>query len=689
MKFSVSDDILRDMFRISSFAVPENELVFVALRGCQPLEVGGSDFRNSHELVTSPVDYRHMRCTIGQWHTGTGKLAIFVGSSVPHITAVAAHLSDNGNGVNRLASGFFAKVPGMPDHRYFKGNHGSDRHLAFRNESKLPVWRTSDDTDYEGDDRFEFEVVYDNLHCSRQINEAASYYSSFGCVVVAGKEGDSGATKLTSELGPWKRFLENAYRIDQYHFALAVFEKNEAMRTAELGYTKRAPTVRFGSRGLLVERLQIGLVAKGYDIGSPNSDGLFGGHTAKALRQFQLDIFGKNGTDMIGGPSTAEALGLSWPNNGAEFDSLLQPVLPAGSSGQIESDPIASNNTNDEAAPPTILTPNPNLNIALDTGYKPLPGWQIRKQQGASRWDILFDGNASPVFLGRFFEYDGYSDATTRGLARTTSHEPRLAYNPADWTEFGTWPELIYPTAWAESNACFTVINAWDRAAMTFGFIQLAAHTGDDFLPFFRRLFVEIPDEAKKWFPELDVISGKLCFVKGNDYKSLENKVAPKDGGYTASYYHGDLMGFFNPDRYHTNLKPDPEELHAAARWVIWTMNSRVMRSIQVGGSIENVKSSLMKLHQKILATPAVRAKYPAGVDGMKCDLLSVAVAAPHLSESHLPMVLNALLKSDPIEAIRLSGYGPGGRAQNVHDGMLKRPVLKNLVYDMGAQMPA
>ncbi|MEH7906238.1 hypothetical protein V7798_00855 [Rhizobium laguerreae] len=73
----------------------------------------------------------------------------------------------------------------------------------------------------------------------------------------------------------------------------------------------------------------------------------------------------------------------------------------------------------------------------------------------------------------------------------------------------------------------------------------------------------------------------------------------------------------------------------------------------------------------------------------MKCDLLSVAVAAPHLSESHLPMVLNALLKSDPIEAIRLSGYGPGGRAQNVHDGMLKRPVLKNLVYDMAAQMPA
>ena len=158
-----------------------------------------------------------MRCTVGQWQTGTGKLAVFVGSSVRHVTAVAAQLSDNGNGVNRLASGFFGKVPGLPDHRYFKGNHGTDRHLAFRNESKLPVWRTSDDTDYEGDDRLEFEVVYDNLHCSRQINETASYCtSSYGCVVVAGKEGDSGATSITTELGPWKKFLNNAYRLDQF-----------------------------------------------------------------------------------------------------------------------------------------------------------------------------------------------------------------------------------------------------------------------------------------------------------------------------------------------------------------------------------------------------------------------------------------------------------------------------------------
>ena len=688
MKFSVTDDLLRDMCALCSFSVPENELVFVALRGCQPVEMGGTDFRASHDLISAQLDYRHMRCTIVQWNTETGKLAAFVGSSVPHISAITKKIANNGDGVNRLCSGFYGAVPGMTDHRYLKGNHGYDRHLAFRNETKLPVLRTGDDTDYEGDDRFEYEVVYDNLHCARQSNETIDDFDSFGCVVVAGKEGTPNATGLTTEAGPWKKFLKNAYALAQRRFTLVVFEENETMRTAELGSERRAPTVRFGSRGALVMDMQAALADKGYAIGSVQADGLFGGYTAKALRQFQFDTFGKRGTDMICGPLTAEFLGVEWPETGAALAAHLEADgaeddIPKGA------EPVSLGHAEEEGNADTDgFVHDPNLKVALDTSHDPLPGWNVRKRPNKDQWDVRYDG-ADSIYLGYFFEYDGYSTGPTRGLARTSSHKPMLRYDPKDWTEFGYWPELIYPTAWAESNANFAVINAWDRAAMTFGFIQLAAHTGDDFLPFFRRLITELPSEARKWFPELLVIDNKLCFVKGTSYQSLENARPPTDGGYSRSYYHGDLMAFFNPDRFHnTDFKPDSEELHAAARWLVFTMSSEKMRRLQVLGSIENLKSSLSKLHKAILEDRKVKLKYPRGVDGMKCDLLSMAIAAPHLGEGHIPTILTALLENDPIEAIRTSGYGPGGRAQNSFDGMKKRPILKNLVYDLASDQP-
>lgn len=684
MKFSVSDELLREMFLLCSFIIPEDELVFVALRGVQPIQFGGSDFKSAHDVMVVPIDYLNMRCTIVQWDTGKGKLALFIGSSVPHLSAVASHVSKNGNGVNRLASGYFGKVPSLPDHRYFKGNHGADRHLAFRNESKLPIWRTGDDTDFEGDDRLEYEAVFDNLHCARQMNETAPQYSSFGCVVVAGKPGDSGASKVTSELGPWKRFLQNAYGTDQQRFVLALFEENEALRTAEIGAGVRGPSVRFGSRGTLVEQLQRGLIAKGFNVGNP--DGLFGSQTMMGLRQFQLQIFGKGGTDLIAGAATAEALGISWPSSGQELQSTLKPSPHAFAA---DDEPILSAHDTSAPTDKSLLKPNPALKIALDTAYKPFKEWAIKKQANVERWDVSLEGQANSVHLGYFFTYNGYSEGPTRGLARTRKAEPNVLFDPNDWLQFGYWPELLFPTAWAESNACFTVINAWDRAAMTFGFIQLAAHTGDDFLPFFRRLFDELPGEAKRWFPELGIVDGRLCFIKGNEYKSLENAGPAHDGGFSAGYYHGDLMAFFNPDRYHAkDKKPDPEELHAAGRWLAWTFGSVRMREVQVDASIVNVKASLMKLHQRMLANNSVKKKYPHGVDGMACDLLSVAVAAPHLGDGHMPMVINALLTDDPIETIRNSNYGPGGRAKNVHDGMKQRKTLKSLVYDLSLHKP-
>ena len=72
----------------------------------------------------------------------------------------------------------------------------------------------------------------------------------------------------------------------------------------------------------------------------------------------------------------------------------------------------------------------------------------------------------------------------------------------------------------------------------------------------------------------------------------------------------------------------------------------------------------------------------------MRCDLLSVALAVPHLGENHVPIVLRALRTSDPIKAIRESNYGPAGRSENAHLGMTKRPILSNLFFDLAAESP-
>src|SRR5688500_3307731 len=104
MRIGLNDPLLRDMFELCSFALPADELVFVALRGALPIEFGGTAFAAEHSLIPQPVDYLHMRCTVIQWHTGRRELAAFVGSSVPHMSNIVRYRPHNGEGVNRLAT---------------------------------------------------------------------------------------------------------------------------------------------------------------------------------------------------------------------------------------------------------------------------------------------------------------------------------------------------------------------------------------------------------------------------------------------------------------------------------------------------------------------------------------------------------------------------------------------------------
>lgn len=301
---------LEQLFKAANFKPPTQDMVIVGLRGCIPVEAGGTGFEKTHALAYMGVDHLHMRCTLVQWKPGAG-FAVFPGSTVPYLADVKAAMKKGGAGVNTLALGYYAGP-----HSYGKGDHAQgkpkSRHRALRNESLLPVWRTADDADYDSEDRLEPFVAYDNIHCAWQQNVAAPNFSSHGCQVVAGRPRVA-ARNWPDELGPWAKFVDAVYGSPQKRFNYALFSGREVLATTTLPEGSRRPTVRFGSTGDLVKAVQGALKASGYDLHGESTAGVFGHPTLKAVRHLQAAAFGPASADGIVGPQTATALGIAWP----------------------------------------------------------------------------------------------------------------------------------------------------------------------------------------------------------------------------------------------------------------------------------------------------------------------------------------------------------------------------------------
>lgn len=326
MPFILTEAHLASLFELANFARPAGEMLFIGLRGCVPVESNAADYADEHVFEYIGTDHTHLRCSFLQWIPGSG-FAAFPGSTVPHGSAVSASISSDGAGTNQLVLGYY-----RGSHSYYKGDHklgkASSRHRAFRNDSILPVWRTANDAVYDGSDRLDVtSIPGDNIHCAWQQNASAPNFSSNGCQVIVGRPRVL-ARGWTEELGPWAKFVGNAYDLPQRRFSYALFDGREAISLAATTtpLTNRYPTVRFGSEGPLVEVVQDALIKHGYDLGPAGADGDFGFATIVALQQFQSQQFGNGGIDLIVGPATGKALGLAWPRHNQGVPPLLDAV---------------------------------------------------------------------------------------------------------------------------------------------------------------------------------------------------------------------------------------------------------------------------------------------------------------------------------------------------------------------------
>ncbi len=309
---------LRKLFNLNYFEVPKDQLIFFGLRGCLPVSMEDSvHFSDSHELVLSDVNYKFLRCTLGQWKPKENTFALFPGSTVPHEDFIKKSIPFNGNGTNQLMTGLFKK--------YKKGRHkyqAPSSYEAFRMDFAAPIQRTADDLDYDSNDRIEYTFPYDNIHAAYSMGANGQKFYSAGCQVIMGYPKTKNPNdKHNHHIGPWSVFLGNAYGIEQENFYYALLNGRDAAKVSGSRIDKHVlPRLRYGSNDKsisgkneeykLVTIVQRGLKEQGYYLGK--IDGDFGPATFKAVCIFQLEYFGPGASDGIVGPNTAIGLGIEW-----------------------------------------------------------------------------------------------------------------------------------------------------------------------------------------------------------------------------------------------------------------------------------------------------------------------------------------------------------------------------------------
>lgn len=305
MVVTLLEEHLRMLCALNHFLLPSQPVVFFGLRGATPVNDENHEFGSARSLSMAEVDYLHPRCTLGQWRPAERTLAVFPGSTVPHLNHVRSAQAAGGQGANQLMTGLYTD--------YRKGIHkagSSTAHEAFRQTAEQPIRRTSDDLDYDLEDPADVENPYDNLHAAWCAGVGATDFSSAGCQVVVGYPK---CEKLENrpDSGPWAQFKKNAYDLDVDRFNYLLFDARDLAKLADPDTTSLSVRLRFGSQGGLVKKVQRALREGGFYEGV--LDGDFGKRTFRAVCAFQRYSFGRTGADGVVGPSTASVLGIEWP----------------------------------------------------------------------------------------------------------------------------------------------------------------------------------------------------------------------------------------------------------------------------------------------------------------------------------------------------------------------------------------
>jgi hypothetical protein len=265
---TLSHAALENLFAAARVRPEGDGLVLFALRGASPVKAQAG-WAASVQVRAAPVDYMHMRCTLGIWDRRARRVFAAPGSTVPfkdHVEKSAARKGRmKGKGTNQLEPGYYTDLT--------KGEHLQGKrngHQALRQTESRLYRRSLTGVPYRESSPLYYGNPYDNLHCGWNPDGKDPGYSSAGCMVVAGMPHCPRREDRTVNLGPWKTFHDLLYAADQKTFpvlllpAEAAFGALAANRPGSgRSHGKAKPILVFGSEGEDVKALQRRLREKG------------------------------------------------------------------------------------------------------------------------------------------------------------------------------------------------------------------------------------------------------------------------------------------------------------------------------------------------------------------------------------------------------------------------------------------
>jgi hypothetical protein len=237
--------------------------------------------------------------------------------------------------------------------------------------------------------------------------------------------------------------------------------------------------------------------------------------------------------------------------------------------------------------------------------------------------------DSSEFRVGRRTRYQGLV-----GLMQPSDSLSGPIYDPDHYRDhFETWADLVFAIGVSESQNRFNRLNTYDRAAFTFGFFQMAAHTPRDNLVLLLRRAVELP-EFNRLFPDLQLREGRLHHVDGGISRDLE---AEEFDAVSGENQLRALMRYLNP----SSSELDPAEIVAAAKLVHLCEVSPAFCDLQVRTAIQICVTKFRNRYQRwydLTGAP---------------DTVCVAIAdIHHQGRATRTTVRRALDSADPLSAL-------------------------------------